>query len=453
MSTRALGALATLALAATTLTAVAVPATAAAPGDPRCQGRTPTIVGSGGIEGTPRDDVIVVTGRGRAVVTARGGDDTICLRHRGSVSVDAGAGDDRIVSLQRRGRPDVDLGPGDDTYVGTSGSDSVQDVDFGRRSTRPAGTDTIRTGGGVDHVVIGHRNRANPDTVDLGEVDDSLTVVGGPGHRRGTLTGGEGGDTLSVQAVTRSSLVVDAVAQSATVGGRPFVQWSSFDSYELVSLGPLSFQGTPGDDAVVIGTRGPVTASTGAGDDELTIFPIVGNPSGSVAAGEGRDSVSYSSRGDVVGDVTTGILRAGSGTLTMDSIEKLVATSSGDVDLTGSDGDDELWADGCHVTLRGGGGDDQLHAGLDSIDGVHIFGGGGDGPRCTMPSDQLLGEAGDDVMVRGDAAPHWLGRRTARRTSLLDGGDGRDVAIGGGIGLREGDRITCVAETRVGCED
>ena len=458
MRTRALSALATLALAATTVTTVAVPATAAAaegPGTPRCQGRAATIVGSGRVEGTSRDDVIVVTGRGSAFVEAGGGDDRICLRHRGYVLVQAGDGDDRIVNLKRRGRPDVTLGPGDDTYVGSSGPESVVDLDFGRGSAPSGGVDTIRTGGGDDFVAVGDHRQASRDTVDLGEGDDSLLVFGGPGQRGGTLSGGGGEDSLSVQAVTGSALVVDAVAQSATVGGQPFAQWSSFDTYDLHSLGPLSFQGTPGDDILTLATHGPATVSTGAGDDSVSVWPLVADASGTIAAGDGQDSVVLSSRSDVVGTVGTGTgtLRAGGGTLTTSSVEKHTASSRGDVELTGSDGDDELWADGCHVTLRGGAGDDRLHSGSDTIDAITLFDGPMSGKRCTDPTSTVLGEAGDDVLVLHDSISFGFGRRPARRDTLLDGGEGRDVAIGGGSGPSGRDRTTCMAETQVSCEE
>ena len=435
----------TLILTATPLLAVS-PADAAQAG--RCDGKKPTIVSDAKeVTGTARDDVIVVTGRGPSQVEAGAGDDTVCLRRRGYVQVDAGSGDDTVVSQERRGRPNTVLGPGDDTYVGSDGRDSVADADLccGQRA---GGVNTIRTRGGTDYVTIGHRRGPSRDTVDLGRGDDSLTVLRGKDHRRADLTGGEGADALSLYLPLRGLFAVDAEQGTASIGGAPFVHWSAFEEYDLLSQGAVSFTGTAGDDTVALVGPGPITATTGAGDDTVAVSPF-STSSGSIDGGDGEDVVDYSSHADIVGDVATGAITTEGVTLTVTSVERWGVNSAGSVELTGSSGDDVLRADACSVTLRGGGGNDQLTAGREPGDEGFFVSYSPDSPpgRCGAPTSKVYGEAGDDVLISGDSFASYARRKPRERVSLLDGGDGIDVAIGG-----DG-RVACLAETRVSCED
>jgi Ca2+-binding RTX toxin-like protein len=86
-----------------------------------CQGVTATKVsGARHIWGTRGDDVIVVTGSGRHVVHARGGNDLVC----GSDGVDiiyGGAGADRL--LGKGGKDRLHGGTGDDDLSGGDGDD------------------------------------------------------------------------------------------------------------------------------------------------------------------------------------------------------------------------------------------------------------------------------------------------------------------------------------------
>ncbi|WP_426242197.1 hypothetical protein [Nocardioides sp. LHG3406-4] len=435
------------------LTPLAFASSSASAAAVRCDGKRATIVSGAEqvtgmakrVTGTAKDDVIVVTGRGSAVVAAGAGDDTICLRTRGTTLVRAGNGDDTVLSQERRGRPDVLLGPGDDTYSGSGGSDLVRETHA--RGGRAGGVDTIRTRGGDDFVMIGPRRGANLDTVDLGSGDDSLMVVGkaGSGAR---LTGGPGTDVLSLYVARRARLAVDAQHGTATVADESYLRWSAFDAYELFAKGTQSFTGSTGDDTVGFIGPGSISATMGGGDDTVATSPIIGHAAGLVDGGEGDDALKYLTESDIVGDTTTGQVTAGGTTLTMASVERLAARTSGSVSLTGSDGNDDLRAEGCAVTLRGGAGNDHLVSGQDPEDDAFTIAFSSAEPqRCTAPTSNVQGEAGDDVLVGNDVYSSWSGRRSRPRQTVLDGGDGVDVAVG----MTSRGRTTCIAETRVSC--
>ncbi|ROP34100.1 hypothetical protein [Couchioplanes caeruleus] len=150
-------------VATTVLLAPAGPAAAAEP-RPTCEGRAATIVSSGAVvNGTDRDDVIVVTGL-RPSVNAGRGNDRICMRGTGSAVINGNEGDDRIVGAGADGRP------------AGSGAGTADQLNGG------AGKDTIFAG-------IGVRN-----TLNGGDGDDALDVSASLDGN--VLNGGSGADTL-----------------------------------------------------------------------------------------------------------------------------------------------------------------------------------------------------------------------------------------------------------------
>jgi hypothetical protein len=128
-----------------------------APQPVTCGGKTPTLTGSGSIQGTNKADVILGSG-GNDVITGANGDDVIC----------AGGGDDKIAG-----------GNGNDTTFGEAGADQF----LGDNG------DDVAHGGDGDDVLWGH----NGNDVLNGEANNDQ-MYGGNGAD--TLTGGDGDDRL-----------------------------------------------------------------------------------------------------------------------------------------------------------------------------------------------------------------------------------------------------------------
>lgn len=170
---------------------------------PRCNGLTPTIVGTAGDDellGTAGNDVIVDLW-GSNVVRSRAGNDTICTGDgadtiesgNGTDWIDAGNGTNHVQGGD--GADTITAGSGDDEVLSGPGADVVnagsgtnvvttaQDDDFVETM---GGNDTISTGTGADEVFAGHGN----NKVELNDGDD--IVIAGLGND--TLSGGRGTD-------------------------------------------------------------------------------------------------------------------------------------------------------------------------------------------------------------------------------------------------------------------
>lgn len=127
-------------------TSVAVAASAQAGSVATCHGfRVTTAQTSGEIIGTPRRDVIRLTGAGR--VRSGAGPDIIC-GSRFADRIESGPGDDMV--LGGKGHDVVDAGAGRDTVFGEGGNDRV---DGG------PGRDTLHPGAGRNRVVSGRTSR------------------------------------------------------------------------------------------------------------------------------------------------------------------------------------------------------------------------------------------------------------------------------------------------------
>ena len=179
-----------LALALACSGAVLAPAPAGSAG-PTCFGAEPTITGSGYVEGTDGDDVILADGGSE--VHAYGGDDRVC----GAGLVYAGAGRDRV--FYRGPGPDVLLagGPGGDRLFFLAN-------DVARLSGGP-GNDVIRTARGPQYVTGGAGN----DDISLGRGDDYANGKGGRDRIDGArgddaAAGGAGTDTCTNLERTRT---------------------------------------------------------------------------------------------------------------------------------------------------------------------------------------------------------------------------------------------------------
>ena len=123
-----------------------------------CQGRTPTIVATGGTTvGTPGPDVILGT-PGNDRIESGAGNDIIC----------AGAGDDIVRAGP--GRDSVELGAGADRAWGGSGADTIRGGSGRDRIEGNSGRDTL-IGGKARDVILGGKGA---DTCSGGTARDSL---------------------------------------------------------------------------------------------------------------------------------------------------------------------------------------------------------------------------------------------------------------------------------------
>jgi Ca2+-binding RTX toxin-like protein len=303
----------------------------AAASDVTCHGVPATIVAtSGGVLGTPGDDVIVISGM-VAAVDAGAGADLICVVGVDGAAIRADTGDDTVDTTRNGTLPSwTTLGLGTNTFVGGPGEDRV---DLGGAPESPS-SDTVDTGAGEDVV-----------------------NVGGASAWLAVRTGG-GADTLG---------------------------WGD-------DLPPGSFDLQGGANKIRV--EAP-------------------NFNGGTQA--------------VAVDLSQHTIRVNGVTTMWRGRVAEVFASGKRVDVLGDDRSDELVVDGCHVTMRGRGGDDRLTmVGNRVIYGMRT---------CHQPrASRQFGGAGNDVLS-GLGGP-----------DLLVGGGGVDTAYG----LMG--RDACEAERQRGCE-
>lgn len=136
--------------------------------EPRCDGLTPTLVGTEGrdlIRGTDGDDVILGLG-GRDIIDGLGGDDILCggdgddLLHgrEGEDTLVGQAGDDHL-----RGGDDADQvagGPGDDRTIGNKGDDALFGGTGDDQVSGDQGVDVADGGHGIDHCRSAEETRS-----------------------------------------------------------------------------------------------------------------------------------------------------------------------------------------------------------------------------------------------------------------------------------------------------
>jgi Ca2+-binding RTX toxin-like protein len=331
------------------------------------------------------------------------------------------------------------------------------------------------------------RGDVNRDRIRLGAGVDTASLVQGADHRRAFLTGGPGPDQLQLM-VRDGALHVDSAAESATHRGATYATWRSFEAHAMYSDGAQVFTGSEGDDEVYFGGWGAVTAMTLGGDDAVHLSVEADVPTSKVPErarssarspasrvtidmGHGRDELALTSwdalvRADLAlarVDLSSGAEATGS--FGFSGVEDLTVHAGipsrreppTRVVLIGDDHDNRLQADGCHVELTGGGGNDHLRVGSPPPDSFIIA--GGPQPKTCRRSSLVDGGTGDDVLIsramdvdlRGvDVDDLGAGDRIryieVPVRDVLNGGEGNDTAHAG-----KGTDI-CVAEVRVGCE-
>jgi len=400
--------------------------------EPLCQGEVPTIVGTpgGAVSGTDSDDVIV--SEGALLVDALDGGDLVCVTGGTdrSVRVDAGPGDDLIDATAAVAfRVEAFLGAGVDTYVGSAGSDHV-DASAGEDSG-----EYVSTGAGEDKVSTGRRGRPMNDVIDLGDGLDRVFLRGLPGA--GSVEGGPGTDFVQMYDRTRASWVINNRKQKLTAGSAT-MDIVGLERFLLESLRwkSLRFIGGPAREELDVTQSGQnkrdgaVMVDMGGADDRLVVD---GNLSGPYHGGDGADRISIDGEpgaepptGSVGVDLLRDIVRTGDGLDAKLTSFSVVHLRFFDRNLVrAGPGPHGISVEGCHATVYGGSGDDQIRfeanftlcSGPWSKQSIRAYGEGG--------ADRLQGSVGNDVLIGG------LG------TDKATGKSGRDV---------------CSAEARVSCE-
>jgi Ca2+-binding RTX toxin-like protein len=150
-----------------------------------CDGKIPTIVGSGVINGTGGDDVIIGSA-GDDIINGGSGNDTIC-GEGGNDVINAGSGNDRMWGEVRGGGFDTLNGtPGNDIIDGGSGNDLLVDPQgFGQTLSAGSGDDTVLGNG----ILFGGSGNDAVTVLIAGGADANLSISAGSGTDTCTLNG------------------------------------------------------------------------------------------------------------------------------------------------------------------------------------------------------------------------------------------------------------------------
>jgi Ca2+-binding RTX toxin-like protein len=274
-------------------------------GDPMCNGRTATIVGSSGatLLGTAGDDVIVTNGAAR--VDSGAGNDSICVTDKGPIVVNAGPGDDFVGARAHHGKTFVSLGFGDDTFIGGNGPDRVWSQEASNQ-TAPGDHDVIETNQGDDYVISGSSEAPNTDVVRLGPGNDALAAYGVASGAQ--LFGGLGVNTLQPLpgSDARGQWQFDNVSGDATLDGVVQLTWSGFQHFDLSGLtgDRTRFLGSRANEWVHAGGTCRVVLRGRAGADRLTVDAGGCNnlPAGDalLVGGPGNDQLTGAAGDDVL---------------------------------------------------------------------------------------------------------------------------------------------------------
>jgi Ca2+-binding RTX toxin-like protein len=186
-----------------------------------CLGQPATIeASSGDVEGTPADDVIVVSGKVR-FVRAGGGDDLICLdgttpfNSNRQISVDSGPGADTVDASKAGAKVSARLPEGEDSFIGSAFDDYVVVGSTGALLGAPGdpGPFSVTTGAGKDSLLI---EVGAVVGADLGGGSDGVRVRNAEGGAPHHIDLGAGRDTASFEdewdefgAAGETSLIVN----------------------------------------------------------------------------------------------------------------------------------------------------------------------------------------------------------------------------------------------------
>lgn len=122
-----------------------------------CQGQAATIeASSGNVEGTPGNDVIVLSGTVK-FADAGDGDDLVCITDTTKPpSVGTGAGADKVDASGAGTKVNISLGPGPDSLIGSAYGDYVRVGTTGATLEEPGdpGPYDVATGAGNDTLIV-----------------------------------------------------------------------------------------------------------------------------------------------------------------------------------------------------------------------------------------------------------------------------------------------------------
>jgi Ca2+-binding RTX toxin-like protein len=346
----------------------------------------------------------ITGGSGNDVINGYGGNDTL-VGGAGNDRVSGGDGNDTITG--GAGADDLIAGAGDDTIFA---NDSEADVQI----HGAAGNDTATVDANLDPATIAVENKivdqgppppppppggacsynaaTKAVTAGVGAGGTAtLSVVGGAIHFGSTPTACGAATTANTASITVNGAAgsVERLTVDQTGGAlAPGVGVESNGIAEIemaLNLGDASdeivFHGTPGADALAIGTKGVSFNSDTDVDVTLTPMPssieLVGGDGGDVVTARGG----FGSGQVFAGSVT---LRGGGGndTLTGSNLDDLLVGGDGDDVITGYSGNDELRGEDGNDHMSGNDGSDLLVGGLGA--------------------DSFVGGAGNDTFEAAD---------------------------------------------------
>ncbi|WP_372572349.1 spondin domain-containing protein [Ruegeria jejuensis] len=252
--------------------------------------------------------------------------------------------------------------------------------------------------GGNDDLFGGAGN----DVVDGGRGDDLLD--GGIGDD--TLIGGTGRDTFQLRRNGGSDIVADF---GAGAEGGDFLDVSDF--------------GVTSIDDLDIVQDGPNTVITLSEDTQVTLENVAPNELVAenfvFAEEEVIEITPTNGDDDLVGSPDADEINAGNG-------DDLIEAGGGNDSVNGGNGDDDIFGQGGGDELSGGNGDDNLEGGQGN-DNL-IGGNGNDLLVGGAGADNLDGGRGDDILEGGTGNDTLEG---GRGDDVLDGGAGNDLICGG----------------------
>jgi len=413
------------------------------------------------------DSAVTVALDGNDTLTGTDGDDTLkgfggndtLLGLAGNDTLDGGAGKDILKG-----------GSGDDTYVVDNKGDKATE-------SADAGNDTVlasinyKLGLHLENLTLTGSKKLNATGNDLANSiagnagDNTLNGAGGVD----SYAGGGGNDTYLLDDFTETvteaaDAGTDTVRLGTDIGGTTYTLGDNIENLVLAGTGQLDLTGNAagnritgnaesntltglaGDDTLD-GGKGLDSFIGGTGDDTFILDDVT--ESVTENAGEGSDTIRLGV--DVTGDYTLG-----------DTVENLVLTGKGQIDVTGNASDNVLTGNAKANTLTGLAGNDTLDGGkgADTLAGgvgddtylvdasgdvvTEAAGEGSDTVKSSLGSYTLAdtlehlvltgkaakgtGNAQDNMLTGNDKANTLDG---AGGTDTLNGGKGNDKLTGG----------------------
>ncbi len=410
--------------------------------DETCNGKPATIVvstppaESAPVDGTPGDDVIVVTTPNGLTVNGLGGNDTIC--GAGRTSMTGGEGNDELWVATPN--PDaIVVVQGDEGDDVIHGSDSVEFIEGG------TGNDTIQGGGGAD--LIAGDSRVTPATA---PASDNDTIDAGPGADTviddwgtDTLTGGSDADQL-VLGVATSDPVDDGCGQGidttatlrvaeGTVTGLGDATFTGFEIY-IGGTRNSTLIGSSGPDDLRTGDCGTAHLIGLSGEDRLEGDS---NSGGLLSANSGDDKIFYSEPYDIHAGKGDDRIFIESSPRDGRGVRASVARFNALQEVLGNEGTDWIIDNGNRSEI-----DLRLFQSVENArQKVHPL------SKATF---RLIGTAGPNVLV----GPPGSKKSGQTYRTVLSGRSGNDRLLGGRYDTAYGGqgRDFCHAEHRQGCE-